>query len=339
MTIAQATESNGPGKELTARGMVDTYASDFARVLPSHIKPDTWVRVTQAALKTGQLDPQNHCYLLETAAKSNPGKFLSALLRAAQEGLMPGTPEFYLTPRRVKGRWEILGIVGYQGMIERMYRAGAISSVICEVVYDNDEFTYQFGVDDVPRLGRDWDAKHGPLRLVYAYAKMKDGATSKVIVLNKWDIEDVKARSDSYKNAVKNSNTNSPWFTDEAAMWMKTAIRRLEKWVPTSSEYLMSQLRAAATVADEISNKAGVAVDFNLLDPEDTANDEIVEGELAEDVPENVDPDTGEVLPPAEPAADVQGPLLMSQPPTGPDPWAQPADGEAPTEAPRRRGR
>jgi hypothetical protein len=102
---------------------------DFAQVLPSHVKPDTWLRLAQGALKKGR--KQGERYELEIAASNNP-VFLAAVKDAARLGLEPGTEQYYLTPRKVKGQLEILGIVGYQGYIELMYRAGAISSVVAE---------------------------------------------------------------------------------------------------------------------------------------------------------------------------------------------------------------
>jgi recombination protein RecT len=42
----------------------------------------------------------------------------------------------------------------------------------------------------------DWDSDdRGPLRLAYAYARMKDGSVSKVVVLNKTAIERIKKSS------------------------------------------------------------------------------------------------------------------------------------------------
>src|SRR5690606_13126209 len=93
----------------------------------------------------------------------------------------------------------------------------------------------------------DWDAEdRGPLRLVYAYAIMKDGATSKVVVLNRAQVKKAKAMSQG------SDSPYSPWQKHEEAMWMKTAAHRLTKWVPTSAEYMREQLRAQAEVAKEI---------------------------------------------------------------------------------------
>jgi recombination protein RecT len=244
-TVSQAvaTRDNSP------TAMIKRYSGDFASVLPSHVKAETWVRLAQGALRKGKRDRETGRFELEIAAANNPGLFMASLLDAARLGLEPGTEQYYLTPRKVKGRLEILGIVGYQGHIELMYRAGAVASVIAEVVYSGDKFDYQPGRDDVPSHVIDWDAEdRGRLRLAYAYARMKDGAVSKVIVLAKRDIDRIRASSQG------SDSEYSPWVKHEAAMWLKSAVRQLQKWVPTSAEFRREQLRAKAEaerVADE----------------------------------------------------------------------------------------
>jgi recombination protein RecT len=141
----------------------------------------------------------------------------------------------------VNGRLEILGIVGYQGIIELMYRAGAVSSVVADVVYERDEFSYQPGRDEVPQHVIDWDAEdRGQLRLVYAYARMQDGAVSKVVVLSKAAIDTIK------KSSQGSDSKYSPWVNHPASMWLKSAVRQLAKWVPTSAEYVLHAERIRA---------------------------------------------------------------------------------------------
>lgn len=227
-------------RDNTPHALIATYSQDFASVLPSHVRPDTWVRLAQGALKKGKRGADGR-FELEQAAANNPGVFLAALLDAARLGLEPGTESYYLTPRKVGGRLEILGIVGYQGHIELMYRAGAVSSVVAEAVYSKDRFRYTPGRDEIPDHEIDWDADdRGTLRLVYAYARMKDGATSRVVVLNKTAIDRIKASSQGAKSEY------SPWVKHEEAMWLKSAVRQLQKWVPTSAEYRRELARTAA---------------------------------------------------------------------------------------------
>lgn len=280
VTSALATRDPGPA------GMVKQYQQDFSDVLPSHIEPKQWVRLAQGALKKGKKTrgPGGRTVTeLELAAANNPGVFLAALLDAARLGLEPGTEQYYLTPRRVKGQLEILGIVGYQGLIELMYRAGAISSVVAECVYVNDRFEYRPGRDERPIHDIDWDAAdRGALRLVYAYAVMKDGATSKVVVLNRAAIQLIKARSQGADSEY------SPWATNEPAMWLKSAVRQLAKWVPTSAEFIREQMRAARDVAAE--TPAGmqvprIPVDV-VADVSHLSEADVFDGEIVEDEPE-----------------------------------------------------
>jgi recombination protein RecT len=265
------------------RALVQKYTPDFTAVLPSHIKPETWVRLAAGALKKGKKNTKGQTDL-EIAAANNPGAFLAALLDAARLGLEPGTEQYYLTPRDVKnadGKYqsEILGIVGYQGHIELMYRAGAISSVVAECVYTNDTFSYRPGRDERPIHDVDWDsADRGALRLVYAYAVMKDGATSKVVVLNKAAIATIKG------SAKGSDGKYSPWQVHEASMWLKSAVRQLQKWVPTSSEYIREQLRAVAEVQAETVRSAPAAVAPEPSQPlVDHRTGEVLDAELLDD--------------------------------------------------------
>lgn len=259
-------------------GLIKAYSESFAAVLPSHVRPETWIRLAQGALKRGDKDRETGLTALEQAAQNNPSVFLAAVLEAARLGLEPGTEQFYLTPRKVKGRLEILGIVGYQGHIELMYRAGAVSSVVAEVVYERDEFDYQPGRDEVPHHRIDWDAEdRGKLRLVYAYARMRDGAFSKVIVLNRPAINKLKATSAGADSAY------SPWKTHEEAMWLKSSVRQLQKWVPTSAEY-RDQLRTDVVEIHRARAEAARPT-FNgeSLPHVDVETGEIVDGELVPD--------------------------------------------------------
>jgi recombination protein RecT len=278
---AIAERDNTPGE------LIRRYSTSFAAVLPTHVKAETWVRLAQGALKKGkrfeapnQKDP-NHRYHgmfeLEVAASNNPGAFLAALLDAARQGLTPGSEEYYLTPRKVKGQLEILGITGYQGYVELMYRAGAVSSVVVQVVRQNDEYRYQRGIDRTPihrfkPFSR--EADRGPIVGVYAFAEMLTGAVSQVVELNQDDIDRIKASNPF------SGYDSSPWVKWEASMWMKSAARQLRKWVPTSAEYRKEIARAAAEVQRVIAEPtAPTGIDQPQGD--------VLEGEVLDDAPAN----------------------------------------------------
>lgn len=234
------------GTDGPAFAILRQYWPQLRHLLPSHVKPEAWYAAVYAALFKGINRSKKDQLDLMTCANSNPESLMFALFDAARQGLDPGTEQYYLTPRpnkNAKGGREVLGIRGYQGEIELIYRAGAVSSVIVDCVRRNDDYRYQRGIDRFPIHQFDpWARKEdrGELVGVYAYCVMKDGAVSRVVELNRDDID--RARRSS---PTANSDY-SPWKTDEEAMWLKTGIHRIQKFVPTSAEYLSVQSAVAA---------------------------------------------------------------------------------------------
>lgn len=237
-TIVQATEQNGGGSAHAGMAVLKQYWPQLQHLLPSHVRKQAWYAAVYAALYRGQ-NPTKDLDLWR-AAERNPESLMFALFDAARQGLEPGTEQYYLTPRpnkNAKNGVEVLGIRGYQGEIELMYRAGAVSSVVVEAVRRNDVYRYRLGVDRVPVHEFDpWVRKseRGPLVGVYAYGVLRDGAVSKVVQLNRDDIDRAKRASPSAGKGGK-AFWDDP--DDEEAMWIKTGVHRLKKVVPTSAEY------------------------------------------------------------------------------------------------------
>jgi recombination protein RecT len=236
-------------------GMVQQYKDDFALVLPSHMKPEAFVRVAIGVLRR---NPN-----LEQAARNDMGAFMAVMLDAARLGLEPGTEQYWLIPRKNKqGKLVVNGQRGYQGEIELIYRAGAVASVIVEVVYEGDEFVWNpgqldthvpprwHGPQDRPLHVIDWDdedREKRPLKRVYAYALMKGGSVSKVIVLGRTAMAKVKAEAQDVDGKY------SPWRKWEESMWLKTGVHRLQKFVPTSSEYIAAKLGLESAPASTLT--------------------------------------------------------------------------------------
>lgn len=268
------TSTQQPTGEITPSGLVRHYGDHFSRVLPTHIRPDTWIRLAQGALRRGK--QVNGRYELETAAVANPGAFLAALLEAARLGLEPGTEQYYLTCRKNKGQPEILGIVGYQGHIELMYRSGMVAAVIAEVVRENDTYQYRRGIDEVPRHEHPpfaGAATRGGLLGVYAYARLTNGAVSRVEELGRDDIARIRASSPDAEGE------HSPWRLHEEAMWVKSAVRQLQKWVPTSPEFRQEIARATVEAQQLYHTPSATTQDENLMEGE------VIHAEVADDAP------------------------------------------------------
>jgi recombination protein RecT len=262
-TVTQAVEKRDTGPA----EMVRQSRSWFATIVPSHVDARAFV-----ALAVAQLNKNPK---LADAASRNPQSFMTALSECARLGLVPGDT-FHLVPFGS----EITGIIDYTGEIELIYRAGAVASVKAEIVYARDHFRFTTDMDR-PEHAPDWFGDRGPLIGAYAYAVMKDGATSKVVIYNKAEIDRVKDVSKT------KDRPDSPWKLWYDRMALKTVIHRLEHFVPTSAEYRREQLRAAAEVAQQvnggtvISAPAGNGAAPVIGEPEDIADAEIVEDDPA----------------------------------------------------------
>lgn len=209
------------------KGVIEQYRGDFAAVLPSHVKPDQWVRLTQGVVRRSPA--------LQTILERNPGSVLAALLDCARLGLEVGDT-YHLVPMG----GEVVGISDYTGLIELIYRAGGVRAVKSEIVYDGDlmpdangklRFRWVPSEMDRPHHAPDWFGDRGEMIGAYAYAVMRDGTVSQVVMRNRAEIEKVKAVSKTAKSA------QSPWTVWPDRMWRKTVLRELSKFVPTSSEY------------------------------------------------------------------------------------------------------
>ncbi len=244
-----------------------------------------WLSSAYAALSK---DPN-----LAQAAMTAPETFINAMNDAAQHGLRPGTTEYYLTPRKNKGRVEVLGIIGYQGHIEQMYRSGKVRSVIVEAVHENDSFSWNPGEMEKPSFlpagggdGTSWFAgkkDRGDLVGAFAYAIMADGGISNVVIV---DADRIAAAKDA---SAGSHSQYSPWQKHPKSMYLKTAAHDLAKWVPTSAVDLRE--KAQATVGSQAAvanmNHAGqVLASHSEPEPQEVLEPEFVEEIKAEEGPE-----------------------------------------------------
>lgn len=273
---AIATRDNGP------EAIVRQHKEDLTLVLPSHVKGETWMRLAYGALRSNQ-------QLMQTATR-NPGSLMNALQECARLGHEPASKSFYLVPF---GN-EVQGIEGYRGVVERIYRAGAVKVVHAEVVYERDEFVWEPGTIDrhpdgprwegpqrVPFHRADWFADRGEVKGAFSYGIFQDGTPSRVVVLNRAYIDKVR------KESKGSSSPSSPWVKWFDQMVLKTVAHRLEPWVPTSTEWRKEQMRAAAEVTAEqagptVITPAAAGPSHPELATPDDPDEGPIEGELVD---------------------------------------------------------
>jgi recombination protein RecT len=171
-----------------------------------------------AALTYLRLDPK--------LVECNPYSIVGGLRLGAQLGLSLGPlGHFYLAPHA----GEVVFILGYRGMIELAYRSDRVKDIRAEVVRDGDSFTYTFGTTPQLRHTPSGPPEDRAWTHVYAVARLKTGG-SPFVVLYPEDVTHLRQRS-----ALGKTN-RGPWSTDTEAMWRKSAVRQLQRWLPQTPE-------------------------------------------------------------------------------------------------------
>lgn len=202
-------------KQRAAAELVARHKPDIARLVTHEYGPDWIERVVR-------LEGRRNVALQDCA----PWSFVGAVVECAQLGLEPNAALglVYLVPFKK----EVTVIVGYRGYVELAYRSGLVKDVQAELVYDGDTFRVVKGTS--PKIVHEDQGPPGEREIVaaYAVAHLKTGGTvAKVIYEADWE----KARQASTLGA-KNAG---PWADHRSAMIRKTALRRLEPWLPKTA--------------------------------------------------------------------------------------------------------
>lgn len=184
-----------------------------------------------AALTYLRLDPK--------LVECNPYSIVGGLRLGAQLGLSLGPlGHFYLAPHA----GEAVFILGYRGMVELAYRSGKVRRISAMVVREGDAFTFRYGTRPIldhaptgPPGEREWLA-------VYAVAELTNGGKPFEVLYP----EDVEARR---KRSALGKTGKGPWATYTEAMWRKSAVRQLQRWLPQTPESAHG-LATDETVAD-----------------------------------------------------------------------------------------
>jgi recombination protein RecT len=194
------------------RPAIEKMAPQFKAALPAHIPVERFVRTTLTAVQTNP----------ELINADRRTLFASAT-RAAQMGLLPDGREGAIVT--FGGKCQFMPMLG--GVLKLVRNSGELASIDAQIVYKNDKFTYRPGIDLVPAHEPDWFGDRGDIVGVYAVAKMKDGAAY-VEILSKKQVEQVRN--------VSRAKSSGPWVTWWDEMARKTAIRRLAKRLPLSTD-------------------------------------------------------------------------------------------------------
>lgn len=206
-----------PGK--TIDSLLKKMAPEIQRALPAHMKPDRLARIFLTEIRR-----------TPALLTCNQQSLLAAVMQSAQLGLEPGLlGHCYILPYGKEATF----IIGYKGMIDLARRSGNIETIYAHVVYKNDHFVLEYGLEEklehIPwHLRNDCEpTEDGGIKGFYMMAKFKDGGRY-FHYMSKDEIDKHRARS-------KAANSG-PWVTDYVEMGKKTVVRAGWKWLPLSIE-------------------------------------------------------------------------------------------------------
>lgn len=251
-----------------------------------------------------------------------PQSLRTCFIKSAETTLIPGAfQECAYVPFYNKSikRKEAVWIPMYRGLVRLMYQGGFVKSLNAAVVYENDEFAFERGTNQFLRHVPVFENR-GKRICVWVVAKtVHDDFVMNVLSMK--FINQIKAKSKAAKSG------QSPWNEDNEigfdAMAFKTALRQIDKVIPSSTDNRYGQALNKAVYYDNedsagvskpaiSSSDSGISVMYSQEKNQRTRDPEATEG-IPEIVPEvqHALPDyEGEILeeelPEIEPATEVQ---------------------------------
>ncbi len=188
---------------------------------------------------------------------------MAAIVNIANIGLTlnPAAKEAYLLPRwnNLTKENECCLEPGYIGLVKLLTDAGSVKNVLCQLVYEGDDFTLDIAdnknpVKHSPRLIK---ANRGPLLGAYALATLPDD-NRQVEWMDKDELYGIRERSETYKAFMNGKVKSCTWVTDEGEMMRKTVIKRIYKYLPRTDRM------SAIDNAIEVDNQDYKATDGQI---------------------------------------------------------------------------
>ena len=209
------------GTMTNARHLFADFLPQIVERLPQHLKPSA-SNLVAMALTAIQRTPK----LLDCT----PVSVLQTLITCSELGLNlnPAMGEVYAVPYSKV----CTPIIGYRGLMKLCEQATGVR-IQAHIVYERDEFDCSLGTDPFIKHKPNLESDPGPKRCAYAVGHYPDGS-SKFYVLTIREV--TKVRSAALRKA---GDRDTPWKGEhEDAMWQKTAVRRLCKFLSMSPEVM-----------------------------------------------------------------------------------------------------
>ena len=211
----------------TLQGMLIKSIPQLKIALPKHLDAEKIARIALTEVRKND-------YLLSC----DPRSFIGALMTASQLGLEIGSDlgQAYLVPffnKKSKSN-ECQFILGYRGMIMLARQSGKVVSITAQCVYEKDHFEFEYGIDEKLKHIPIFEGDRGKFIGAYCIVKLTDGGYQFVFVpaekIQKIKTEQLDKITNDYAKKY------SPWMSCFDEMAAKTAVRRLFKFLPVSTE-------------------------------------------------------------------------------------------------------
>lgn len=200
----------------------------IAKALPKHMTAD---RMAMVAFSEIRKNPK--------LLSCSPQSLVASVITASQLGLEPGPlGHCYLVPfwnDKTKS-YDVQLQIGYRGMLALARRSGEISDLYGQIVYTNDFFEVEYGLDRklVHRPAEDGD--RGEPKGAYVVARFRDGGS----FFDYMPWKEILRRRDAYSKGAydRSGNLQGPWKDEPEEMALKTVLRHAWKWLPMSVEIM-----------------------------------------------------------------------------------------------------
>ena len=209
----------------TITDLLEMRKGEIAKAAPRILDTKRLMRICLSSIQKNPL-------LLECS----PASLVRCVMDAATFGLLPdgATQEAHLIPfysSKKKG-YEAQFMPGYSGIIKLALQSGYINGVELHEVYANDEFEYEYGLDQKLKH-RPTEGNPGDLRAVYCIVLLSTGYKTFEVMTKKKAEEH---RDKFSKSKTKDGRIYGPWADHFVAMSLKTVLKRGLKYTPKSSE-------------------------------------------------------------------------------------------------------
>lgn len=231
---------------------LDLMRTQIAAALPKHVDLDKFARVVMTAVQTS---PN-----LLTCERTS---LLRACIEAATDGLIPDGREGAIVPYKGRAGWQPM----VWGLVKLVRQSGELETIGARIVRDGEDFSHwidESGEHFKHTPSYSTSDKESPMKLVYAYARTKDGGVYLEVISA--------AEITKFRNLSKAKSDESPWQTWPDEMAKARAIKRLCKRLPLSVDAIEALERDNRREAEEL----GTAGKSNVID---MLNRDIVQSE------------------------------------------------------------